>query len=76
MQMTEEMGRSAPRVAQNDSAGLTAIYLLSFVIVLAIALVAQALALEWRSWFPGAESGRSMIDNVKSSVSSFMSYIA
>jgi len=65
-----------PGLPQEGSAGLTWIYAVSFVIVLAIALVAQILALKWRPWFPGAEGGRSLIGSVKSSVNSFMSYIA
>jgi len=56
--------------------GHASIFVVSFVVLLVIALVAQALALKWRPWFPGAEGGRSTIESVRSSVYSFMSYIA
>jgi len=42
---------------------------------LAIALVAQVLFLRWRSWFPGAEGGKTLIGDVKAAVYTFMSQL-
>ena len=38
---------------KNDSVGFAGIFLVSFVVFLAIALCAQLVALPWRSWLPG-----------------------
>jgi light-harvesting complex 1 beta chain len=48
---------------------------LSFVMFLAIALVAEMLSMRWRSWLPGAEGEGSMIAAVSAAVYTFMSSI-
>ncbi len=58
------------------SKGFGAIFAVSFVVFLLIALVAQLLTLRWRSWWPGAESETSLIGSVKASVYTFMSYLS
>ena len=50
-------------------------YLAAFVVILAIALVAQALMLKWRAWFPGAEGEKSLIRGVRAAACSIMSLI-
>jgi len=52
-----------------------ALFLLSFVIVLLVALVAQVLFLKWRDWFPGAESEKSLFKSVRAGVYTFMSHL-
>ncbi len=51
------------------------IFAVSFVIFLAITLVAQVLFLQWRSWFPGAEGGKTLVGDVKAAVYTFMSQL-
>jgi light-harvesting complex 1 beta chain len=60
---------------KNDSKTFQTIFLASFVVLLAIAFVAQLLHQNWRSWFPGAEGERSLIGGVKACVYTFMSYL-
>ena len=51
------------------------IFAVSFIVFLAIDLVAQMLFLQWRSWFPGAEGGKTLIGDVKSAVYTLMSQL-
>ena len=59
----------------HDSASSTGLFLMGFVVLLVIALVAQMLAMQWRSWMPGAETDKTMIGGVKAAVYTFMSHI-
>ncbi len=63
------------RIPANTHQGFSMIYLAGFVVILAIALMAQVLHLSWRTWFPGAEGDKSIIHAVRDSVYSFMSYL-
>lgn len=51
------------------------IFCVGFVVLLAIALLARLLFIDWRSWFPGAEAEKSLIGGVTSAVYGFMSVI-
>ena len=51
------------------------IFAVSFVVFLAIALIAQVLFLRWRSWFPGAEGGKTLLGDVRAAVYTFMSQL-
>ena len=53
----------------------TGIFVVAFLVLLPIALVAQALAVPWRNWFPGAEAEKSLVGGVRTAVYSFMSYL-
>jgi light-harvesting complex 1 beta chain len=59
----------------HDSASTSGLFIVGFVLFLAIALIAQVLAMQWRTWLPGAESEKSMIGGVKAAVHTFMSHI-
>lgn len=59
----------------NASRGFLAIFVMSFAAFLLIALVAELLRLRWRTWWPGAEDGKSLIGSVQASVYTFMSYL-
>jgi light-harvesting complex 1 beta chain len=61
--------------AKTNSLAYYSIFVVSFVLFLAIALIAQMLFLRWRSWFPGAEGGKSLIGDVKAAVYTFMSQL-
>jgi len=66
---------AAHGLMQDETQSFKGIYSVSFKILLAIALVAQALGWHWRSWLPGAEGVESMNDGVKVAVYNFMSYL-
>lgn len=68
-------GDELSRVARNDKANFTGIFIVSFIVFLAIALCAQMLALPWRSWLPGAEGQKSLVGGARASVYTFMSYL-
>jgi light-harvesting complex 1 beta chain len=53
----------------------TGIFVAAFLVFLPIALVAQALGVSWRDWFPGAETERSLVGGVRTAVYSVMSYL-
>jgi light-harvesting complex 1 beta chain len=61
--------------ALQGSKGYEAVFVVSFLFLFLIALVAQLLFLRWRSWFPGAESEKSLIKGVRAGVYTFMSYL-
>jgi len=63
------------KFAPQDSKTYGALFLVSFVFLLVIALTAQVLFLEWRTWLPGAEGEKSLIKGVKSGVYTFMSHL-
>ena len=65
---------SRPSV-QSYSEGYLGIFVVSFAMLFVIALGAQMLTLQWRSWLPGAEGQKSLIGGVKASVYTFMSYL-
>jgi light-harvesting complex 1 beta chain len=58
-----------------DSTLSPIMFCVCFAAFLVIALVAQTLTMEWRTWLPGAEGERSLIAGVKAAVYTFMSYI-
>ncbi len=63
------------RISESTNHGFSVIFLAGFVVIFAIALVAQPLQLHWRTWFPGAEGNKSIIHAVRDSVYSFMSHL-
>lgn len=67
---------SARRAAATDSKSFWGIFAAGFVVFLVIALVAQAMGMQWRSWLPGAEGAKSLIGGVKTAVYTFMSHLS
>jgi light-harvesting complex 1 beta chain len=63
------------RMQKDDSRVFFGIFVVGFVVFLGVALVAQLLTWQWRSWLPGAEDEKSLIGGVKAAVYSFMSYL-
>jgi light-harvesting complex 1 beta chain len=74
--MSQITNESLQESMRNDSLTFYGIFAVSFVVFLAIALVAQMLFLPWRSWFPGAEGGKTLIGDVKAAVYTFMSQLS
>lgn len=64
-----------PNGVLQDSKTYEALFFVSFVFVLAIALVGQLTFLKWRAWFPGAESEKSLFKGVRAGVYTFMSHL-
>jgi light-harvesting complex 1 beta chain len=64
-----------PRDGETQSLSFYTIFAVSFVVFLAIALVAQLLGWHWRSWLPGAEGVKSLTGGVKAAVYTFMSHL-
>ena len=58
-----------------QSRSYNGIFATAFLVVLAIALVAQLIAAPWRSWFPGAESEKTLVGGVRAAVYTFMSHL-
>lgn len=52
------------------------IFLASFTVIFMVALASSLIALDWRSWFPGAESGKTVVGGVKAAVYTFMSNLS
>ncbi|NBW00965.1 MAG: hypothetical protein EBR85_04500 [Betaproteobacteria bacterium] len=72
-QITDEVLHES---VKTNSMAYYSIFAVSFIVFLAIALVAQMLFLQWwRSWFPGAEGGKTLIGDVKSAVYTLMSQL-
>jgi hypothetical protein len=67
--------RPATPTALPQSGGFMVIFLVSFVVLLAVALAAQLCGLHWRQWFPGAEGAPTLLSGVKQAVYSFMSFL-
>ena len=53
----------------------TGIFVAAFLVLFPIALVAQALTVPWRRWFPGAETEKSLVGGVRTAVYSAMSHL-
>jgi light-harvesting complex 1 beta chain len=60
-------------VARKDTKTFLAIFAVGFAVFLMIALAAQMVGFQWRSWLPGAEGVKSMTGGVKAAVYTFMS---
>lgn len=73
--MTDITHGVMPGVLRNDTKTFWSIFVLSFAVLLVIALFAQLLTWNWRLWLPGAEGEKSLIHGVKSAVYTFMSYL-
>ena len=73
--MAEEKKGSLSGLTENEAREFHGIFVSSFIIFLAIAIVAHLLAWQWRPWLPGAGGYTSMIDGVKAAVNSFMPYV-
>ena len=73
--MTEMTGTSAQAASKSDTVAFGSIFAVSFVLFLAIALLALLLTWNWRHWLPVADGEKSLIHGVKSAVYTFMPYL-
>ena len=68
--------RSGRALLTEDRGAFHLIFAVSFVALLAIALVAQLTGCAWRSWLPGAEGVKSLTGGVKAAIYTFMSHLS
>ena len=73
--MTDMTSAAPTGVTKGDSVAYGSIFVLSFVVFLAIALLALLLTWNWRLWLPVAEGEKSLVHGVKSAVYTFMPYL-
>lgn len=73
--MADMSSGSLQQLLKSDSKVFSGIFLVSFCLLLFVALFACVLPGRWRSWLPGAESEKSLIGGVKAAVYTFMSYL-
>lgn len=65
----------AVREPGTGSLSFRTIFAVGFLLFASIAVVAQMLGWNWRSWLPGAEGVKSMTGGVKAAVYTFMSHL-
>lgn len=58
-----------------DGVTFRLIFVVAFLLLFALALMAQVVGLHWREWLPGAEDRASLPGGVRSAVYTFMSYL-
>lgn len=73
--MTDTTKPSLQQILKNDSKAYLGIFAVSFFLFLVIAVFAQAMTWQWRSWLPGSEAEKSLIGGVKGAVYTFMSHL-
>jgi light-harvesting complex 1 beta chain len=73
--MASNLDNALQETLKRDSFTFRGIYAVSFAVFLAVAIVVQLLPLQWRTWFPGAEGGQTLVGDVRSAVYTFMSYL-
>ncbi len=73
--MDHDQNQSISGLSEKEAKEFHKIFVVSFIIFVAIAVVAHILAWQWRPWLPGPE-GYAMIDSASAAVSSFVSSIS
>jgi light-harvesting complex 1 beta chain len=73
--MDHDQNQSISGLSESEAKEFHKIFVVSFIIFVAIAVVAHILAWQWRPWLPGPE-GYAMIDSASAAVSSFVSSIS
>ena len=70
--MDHQDQKSASGLSEQEAKEFHKIFVVSFIVFTAIAVVAHILAWQWRPWLPGPE-GYAMIDTAKAVVGSVVS---
>lgn len=71
----QDQNQSISGLSEQEAKEFHKIFIVSFIVFVAIAIVAHILAWQWRPWLPGPE-GYAMIDSAKATLSSFVSTIS
>jgi light-harvesting complex 1 beta chain len=75
MLMADTTIAATRRPEKANAVSFYGIFATGFMLFLVIALVAQAMGWQWRSWLPGAEGAKSLVGGVKAAVYTFMSHL-
>ncbi len=70
-----DQNQSASGLSEHEAKEFHKIFVVSFIVFTAIAVVAHILAWQWRPWLPGPE-GYAVIDSASAAVSSFISSLS
>ena len=62
-------------VSDNHLNGFRMILVVLFCVFMALAVLGQILALNWRTWLPGAEGTKSILDSVQAAVYTVISQL-
>jgi light-harvesting complex 1 beta chain len=73
MNETDQRDSSLSGLSEQEAKEFHRIFMVSFLIFLAVAIVAHILAWQWRPWLPGSHGYTSMINDVHSTVASALS---
>ena len=71
----QDQKQSVSGLSEQEAKEFHKIFVVSFIVFTAIAVIAHILAWQWRPWFPGPE-GYAMIDSASSAVTSFVSSLS
>ena len=63
-------------IADSHLNGYRAIFVVIFCVFMALAVVGQLFALNWRTWLPGAEGSQTVLVSVKSAVYTVISQLS
>ncbi len=74
--MTHETAVFHPTRREGSLEGFQGIFVVIFIVFFVVALASMLLALNWRTFLPGAEGARSMLDGVKSAVYTVISQLS
>ena len=74
--MPVERTGSLSGLTENEAKEFHSIFMTSFVIFVAIAIVAHILAWMWRPWLPGPNGYTSMLEGVQLAINHVMSYVS
>lgn len=70
----QDQDKSISGLSEQEAKEFHKIFIVSFIVFVAIALVAHILAWQWRPWLPGPE-GYAVIDSASAALSAFVSSI-
>lgn len=73
--MDQQENKSLSGLSEQEAKEFHKLFVVSFIVFTAIAIVAHILAWQWRPWFPGPE-GYAMIDTARAAVGSFISSVS
>jgi light-harvesting complex 1 beta chain len=71
----QDQNQSISGLSEKEAKEFHKIFVVSFIVFVAIAIIAHILAWQWRPWLPGPE-GYAVIDSAASAVSSFIASIS
>jgi light-harvesting complex 1 beta chain len=71
----QDQEKSISGLSEKEAKEFHKIFVISFIVFVAIAVIAHILAWQWRPWLPGPE-GYAMIDSARAAVGSFVSSIS